>query len=132
MYVSRAQPGWPGDPMVQDIVDRSLERNAALKITGTLLYTGEYFAQVIEGPDEAVIQIFNAIEHDRRHRDVTVVDREQCTERMFNSWTMAYTGRATYIARPIRTVLENPATSPVSVSRIYTIMSEFTKNSRDH
>ena len=46
--------------------------------------------QVLEGPDDAVNGIFEKIKNDSRHKDVSVISREQIQSRQFPSWEMAF------------------------------------------
>jgi len=66
----------------------NMERN----VTGALLYSAGCFAQVLEGPLAAVEDIFENIERDRRHRDVTLLHLAPIETRCFARWSMAYAG----------------------------------------
>lgn len=46
--------------------------------------------QVLEGPEEAVESLFKTIRADPRHKDVTVLSREQISTRQFANWEMAF------------------------------------------
>jgi len=51
-----------------------------------------YFAQVLEGPQDAVEETFERIQMDPRHRDVQIVEFAPVPERTFDQWAMAYAG----------------------------------------
>jgi hypothetical protein len=78
--------------MIEDILTTSRARNAKLDVTGALLFTESCFTQILEGPKEAVALIFDAIECDARHRDVTLISFKPAPQRYFPEWSMAYAG----------------------------------------
>ena len=68
----------------------SRRNNAVEGITGALLFNGEAFAQVLEGPQEAVEKAFERIRWDSRHSDVVILEQSHESERHFSQWAMAY------------------------------------------
>ena len=77
---------------IEDILAVARERNARLGVTGALLCNREYFAQVLEGPREAVEEIYESIQCDERHTGTTVLRFRPAPRRDFPDWTMAYEG----------------------------------------
>jgi hypothetical protein len=75
---------------VRQILNRSRANNAALSVTGALIYNSGYFAQALEGPVNAVGQIFEKIQRDGRHSEVTVVEDCLTEDRHFADWSMAF------------------------------------------
>lgn len=93
LYTSRSQIA----DYVQELgslVEVSRSRNAALEITGSLIFTGSHFAQYVEGPAESVAAIRASIERDPRHTDVRTARAEPCEDRRFGDWTLAYASEA--------------------------------------
>ena len=88
------------------IVEVSRERNAEREVTGALIYTRARFAQILEGPAEAVDEIMDKISRDDRHRQVTVVDVRRTPQRRFADWSLCYSGASHYIDKHIRPVLD--------------------------
>ncbi len=87
VYVSRS--GTAVDRRLIDaIISRSKNTNPAVGVTGVLCYTGELFMQVLEGGREAVNRLYNDIARDERHREVTLIEYTEITERQFANWTM--------------------------------------------
>ncbi|MGN6357210.1 MAG: BLUF domain-containing protein [Novosphingobium sp.] len=76
------------------LVEVSRRRNAALEVTGALIFTGSHFAQYLEGPAEAVAAIRASIERDPRHAEIRTARTEPCGERRFGGWTLAYANHA--------------------------------------
>jgi len=77
---------------IQSILASSSKNNVKLGITGALLYSGGYFCQVIEGEQENVETLFESIQMDRRHAEVTVLNFEKVYVRNFSEWSMAFVG----------------------------------------
>lgn len=64
--------------------------NAKQEITGMLLYISGSFLQVLEGQPETVDAVFSRILRDKRHTQLTLIDRESILERAFEGWTMMH------------------------------------------
>ncbi len=89
------------DGEIARIVAVSCDRNAALDVTGALIATFRFFAQILEGPPGSIEALMISIRRDPRHRDVTVVREELLAGRRFPRWSMAYSGAAGYVDRTI-------------------------------
>lgn len=76
------------DQAVADIVKTAMSRNAAMGVTGALLVRDGRFLQTLEGPKDAVLQIYGAISTDRRHRDLNVLESRAVAARHFADWAM--------------------------------------------
>ncbi len=64
--------------------------NASESISGMLIYHGGCFAQVIEGPREAVHALYARICRDDRHYAVTTLLDRAVDAREFADWSMAF------------------------------------------
>lgn len=73
-----------------DLLESSRKANIVTGITGMLLYRGGNFIQVIEGENEAVLQLYKNIKADPRHRDVTLLSQDPITTRQFPGWSMGF------------------------------------------
>ena len=95
LYCSRNLiPGGP-EAVAADvgrILAASRRNNARDGVTGALLFSQGCFAQVLEGPLDAVERAFERIQCDERHSDVTVLHSKPITARDFADWSMAFTG----------------------------------------
>lgn len=84
------------DEEVQETIDQILRtsrrNNAAVAVTGALMFTDGFFAQILEGSRVEVEQIFERIQLDERHSDVRLLAFEPTETRMFNAWSMAFVG----------------------------------------
>lgn len=86
-YVSRSLAA-PTD--ITEILETSRRRNAANDITGSLVFTGGHFAQVLEGPAQAVAGAMASIGTDPRHEHVTRLIEGAAERRFFESWAMSF------------------------------------------
>lgn len=76
-------------PELRSLVTHARAYNAAHAITGILFYGEGHFAQVLEGEQAEVEDIFARIQRDTRHYDVTVVMRAPRPRRTYPLWGMA-------------------------------------------
>lgn len=72
----------------QAIATRAAPRNAALQLTGVLLYTPSHFIQALEGEEQRVREVLHRISKDARHSLVEVVLEETQVPRAFETWAM--------------------------------------------
>ena len=64
------------------------QRNATLGISGVLFSRGNTFFQTIEGPVDAVRDVYQSITADTRHENIYLLIDEPINERRFVDWTM--------------------------------------------
>ena len=81
------------DEQIDRILASSRRNNAALGITGALLFSTDCFAQTLEGPTAAVETLFERIQWDDRHCDSIILQAGPVDTREFGDWSMAYAGR---------------------------------------
>ena len=92
LYCSRNVIGGIGaghDEPITHILETARENNRRSDVTGALLYSSGYFAQVLEGPKTSIEQVFERIQRDARHGDVTVLECAGIGSRDFAEWSMA-------------------------------------------
>lgn len=73
-----------------DLLSKAREKNSRLGITGLLLYKDGNFIQLLEGPSEAVHELYNTILQDPRHHRIMLMDEGPLTERQFGTWNMGF------------------------------------------
>jgi hypothetical protein len=94
-YFSRNRimgPNGPDRAELAQILGSARHNNRQFGVTGALLFTEVYFAQILEGPLGPVETIFERIQCDLRHSDVTVLSFQPIAQRRFAGWAMAYAG----------------------------------------
>ncbi|MGI4732016.1 MAG: EAL domain-containing protein [Janthinobacterium lividum] len=77
---------------VDAILAASQRNNAAVGVTGALMFTDGFFAQVLEGSMEAVETVFERIQLDDRHAEVQLLSFAPTDARVFPTWSMAFVG----------------------------------------
>ncbi len=93
---------------IESLLTVSRQKNKVLKITGALLYSGGYFSQVLEGPIDAIEELFETIQNDPRHAEVTVLHFNPVENRSFSSWAMALAGIEDEVLMSISEILKSP------------------------
>lgn len=128
LYISRSVIA-PSDSQraVNDIVTISQTRNSQVNITGALLFTGTYFAQVLEGERADVDALVEMLRRDPRHINLVVVDRSPLANRRFASWSLAYFGPSLFVKRHVTHLLKiaSSAEHERAVDWLIEVMHEF-------
>lgn len=62
--------------------------NETVSVTGILLFDGDYFFQILEGPAEAIDRVYNRVRHDPRHTQIVQLMRDYAPERRFGKLGM--------------------------------------------
>ncbi len=127
LYVSvRRRTQDPAVHDVYDIVACARARNPALDLTGALVATPHYFAQILEGPGDAIELMMTSVARDRRHSDLLRTPIEQRAQRDFHRWSLAYHGESSYVSELIAAALEEPAFElPRHAQNIRSLMAMF-------
>nr|WP_183435999.1 BLUF domain-containing protein [Methylobacterium sp. R2-1] len=94
VYYSRNRVGGPAamNETIRGILAASRTNNARVGVTGALMFNAGCFAQVLEGPGEAVETTFERIQQDERHGEVSLLAFEAVETRLFTEWSMAFVG----------------------------------------
>ena len=77
---------------VSEILSASVANNRQADISGGLVFSAEWFAQVLEGDRVSVTETFARIQRDARHGDVTTTECRLTDTRRFGFWWMAAAG----------------------------------------
>lgn len=85
IYLSKRQTS---DEEIQKILEKSVEKNKRLNITGFLIYTNEFFLQCLEGDKENVMPLYETIKLDHRHKDIFLISYRMIQNRDFAQWAM--------------------------------------------
>ena len=82
------------NPLTPDALDAILEQsrtnNAAIDVTGMLLYESGAFFQVLEGERSVVEALYKRLAGDERHGNVIKLIQEPIEQRSFGDWSMGY------------------------------------------
>ena len=86
----------PSEPRLAAEIGRILassrRNNETRNITGALLFNGLAFAQVLEGPRDAVEVTYKTICEDSRSSHNVLLETAEIEQRDFARWSMAYSG----------------------------------------
>lgn len=91
-YVSRHDLACDSDgfhPVFTAIEEAAVLRNGRLGVTGFLICARRWFAQVIEGPAQAIDELYAAIAADPRHHTLQLLEHAASDRRLFPDWHMA-------------------------------------------
>ena len=89
VYISRiTSTGLSCSSTLNDIAKVSIKNNTAEGITGILCYGNGYFFQYIEGSEQALTNLKNAILMDDRHKDMQPLEFSAISKRRFTGWSL--------------------------------------------
>lgn len=89
IYTSVATVAFSDDDL-NELLFKSRRKNEAADITGMLLYDRGTFLQVLEGPDQAIKDLYDTIRKDPRHERQIVLSERNINEREFSQWRMGF------------------------------------------
>ena len=88
-YASTTNQEWSPEELL-GLLKQSRTNNGAKNITGILLYSNGTFFQVLEGDEATVENLYTTIEKDPRHKNCTLIEKLNITERAFPYWSMGF------------------------------------------
>ncbi|HYO23604.1 MAG TPA: BLUF domain-containing protein [Lacipirellulaceae bacterium] len=72
-----------------DSIRRAASRNnAAVEVTGLLLYNAGCFLQLLEGEDRRLVALYDRLAEDQRHSDLQRLIFQDAEVRLFPGWEM--------------------------------------------
>lgn len=78
------------DEQLRHLLEISSKNNAAVNVSGMLLYHEGNFLQYIEGEKDDVTSLYARIEGDERHHGLFLLDSGELEQRALPAWTMGY------------------------------------------
>lgn len=103
---------------VEKIVAVSRPRNSGLDVTGALLFIGQRFVQLLEGPADGVTALQQSIFRDPRHYEVTTIHSCDVDDREFLGWSLAYAGPSRLVAKVVADGIAESERDPARGSEI--------------
>lgn len=70
---------------LEGLVADANAKNQLFGVTGILLFNGSHFFQLLEGPEEAIVKIYNHICEDNRHNNLVELMRDYAPSRRFGN-----------------------------------------------
>ncbi len=86
IYCSR--PFGFDNSVLNSLLIDSREANLLNNLTGALICRSDLYLQLLEGPEEKVLETFSRIKRDDRHVEVNILRKTQSSERLFPNWAM--------------------------------------------
>ena len=86
IYCSR--PFGFDNSVLNSLLIDSREANRINNLTGALICRSDLYLQLLEGPEEKVLETFSRIKRDDRHVEVNILRKTQISERLFPNWAM--------------------------------------------
>lgn len=130
LYVSKSMlPAATADEAVRQISAASVLANSRTGLTGALVFTGNHFAQILEGDSAEINKLMAVIQQDGRHTELRIVDRKDIAQRRFSDWNMAYMGPSKFVSRHVLQLLEQTSAERAwrAAAWISDLMAEFSK-----
>lgn len=88
-YVSRAALGM-NEATLRPILFISQQNNRRQDVTGCLMFSGQHFAQILEGDAGVLNELVRTISADRRHSNVVVLADRDSDTRLHPEWSMGF------------------------------------------
>ena len=89
LYTSVAKWKMSSNELIE-LLEQSRKKNLGLNITGLLVYQNGEFMQILEGEKETVLELYDTITNDERHRSVKTFWEDSISERGFSRWAMGF------------------------------------------
>jgi len=74
----------------KNILTTARNFNESQNITGCLLYHEGQFLQLLEGEFQVLLDLYDRIKKDPRHRDFLLLHMKETQYRVYSNWTMAF------------------------------------------
>jgi putative heme degradation protein len=75
---------------LESLLETSRKKNKTLDITGILFFVDDSFIQILEGPVQAVEELYATIKQDERHTDCKIIEKQNIELRYFQDWSMGF------------------------------------------
>lgn len=118
---------------LDELLVKARSNNAAVGVTGMLLYHDRNFLQTLEGPKEAVDAVYSRILCDQRHCSVVTAVRDDTDKRLFGDWAMGW-ANPSMLSEGLQTdlaALRNMVCKQTSDPGLRVLMTSFLRGVRD-
>ncbi len=90
IYLSTASKTKMSDSDLASLLLKSQKSNRNIDITGILLHKNGEFIQILEGEKKSVLDLFEIIKKDKRHKNIIAFDQKEIEKRYFTGYFMAF------------------------------------------
>ena len=115
VYYSRNAMSGDADTLaaaIGSILAKSKRNNERVGVTGALMFNAGCFAQVLEGPRGEVETVFERIQQDDRHGDVSLLAFDPAAARAFENWSMGFVGASVEDAARLGAIVQGSGFDP--------------------
>lgn len=119
IYYSRNAVDGDSDTVASNIAAilvKSQTNNQRVGVTGALMFNAGCFAQVLEGSQSAVEEVFERIQQDQRHSDVSLLAFDPAPSRAFENWSMGFVGASVTDAARYQNLAETSGYDPARMT----------------
>lgn len=88
-YASSAVKDWRTENLLE-LLKTCRKNNGQNDITGILLYSNRTFFQILEGDEKKIEQLYEIIKKDKRHKNITLLEKKDIIDREFPYWNMGF------------------------------------------
>lgn len=89
VYYSEATKLFTEEEII-DLLTKANQYNSARGITGCLVYANNKFIQLLEGDHDKVVELYEKIKKDPRHKNILTVIEMSVGQKLFPSWGMGF------------------------------------------
>ena len=91
LYVSTIASKSDATTTISDIAKEARIRNAKDDVTGLLVFDGDQFVQLVEGPEASMESLWARLQRDPRHTNLKMIFYGRTlAERRFQNWRLGY------------------------------------------
>jgi len=101
---------------IGSILTASRRNNPKVGVTGALMFNCGCFAQVLEGPRGAIEDVFERIQQDDRHGDVSLLAFDPVANRAFENWSMGFVGASVADSARYGSLVQESGFDPASMT----------------
>jgi hypothetical protein len=73
-----------------ELLTKANQHNAPRGITGCLVYANNKFIQLLEGEHDSVVELYEKIKKDPRHKNILTVIEMSVSQKLFPNWGMGF------------------------------------------
>lgn len=73
-----------------DLLTKANQYNSSRGITGCLVYANNKFIQLLEGEHDVVVELYEKIKKDPRHKNILNVIEMSVSQKLFPNWGMGF------------------------------------------
>ena len=125
VYFSHAKRAYDDEALLA-LLQLSRSNNAKTVITGMLLYHDGNFVQALEGPRQAVEDLFARIHHDPAHEGIIATRITPIRQRQFAEWSMGFLPGAA-VPEATRSLVTEALRAPAKSTALDTIATSMLK-----